>query len=501
MKHTAKLLVLVAVASALAQAGCNDPLTVKLPDIIPPSALSDSGALATLRAGAIGDFDLAYTGDHPDGSGGNGEGVILYGGLLADEFVNSETFPTRIQVDSRNITYAAGSTTNSDVDLWYRLMHRARRSAEIAAGRYRAIAPADPAYPEMLTLAGYTYIFFAETYCSGTAVSQIDSAGKITYGQPLTTTQLLDTAIARFDSAIHIATVRDSADTISQKALINFASVGKARALLFQGSGQYAAAAAVAITVPTSFVYQLQHTTTTDRENNGVFNGGATDGRYSISDSVQNPQTRADSATRSQEGINGFPFLRPDSLADPRTPIALDPGGSFDGATPLWDNLRYGSRASPITLATGVEARLIEAEAALGAGQFGTFLTKLNDPRTQPGARAYFNPNPVDLTNPQTAAIPALAPLTAADTVSAGGAVNLLFAERARWLWLTAHRLGDLRRLVRSLASGGYGREDAAVWPTGPYFKGGDYGTDENFPLPVTEQNNPNFRGCLDRNP
>jgi len=493
MKNTAKLLVLVTVALALAQAGCNDPLTVKLPDVIPPSALSDSGALATLRAGAIGDFDLAYTGDHPDGSGGTGEGVILYGGLLADEFVNSETFPTRIQVDSRNITYAAGSTTNADVDLWYRLMHRARRSAEIAAGRYRAIAAADPGYPEMLTLAGYTYIFFAETFCSGTAVSQIDSLGKITYGQPLTTTQLLDTAIARFDSAIHIATTRDTVDRSVQAGLINFASVGKARALLFQGSGQFAAAAAVAATVPTDFVYQLQHTTTTDRENNGVFNGGATDGRYSISDSVP-----GDSTTQGREGINGFPFL---SVPDPRTPMLLDPNGSFDGATPLWDNLRYGGRASPITLATGVEARLIEAEAALNAGQTATFFTQLNNPRANPGQRAYFNANPVDLSNPNTAAIGVLPDLTAADTVSAGGAVNLLFAERARWLWLTAHRLGDLRRLVRALANGGYGRADAAVWPTGPYFKGGTYGLDENFPLPVTEQNNPNFRGCLDRNP
>jgi starch-binding outer membrane protein, SusD/RagB family len=107
----------------------------------------------------------------------------------------------------------------------------------------------------------------------------------------------------------------------------------------------------------------------------------------------------------------------------------------------------------------------------------------------------------VDRLNPNTAAIGVLPNLAAADTVSAGGAVNLLFNERARWLWLTAHRLGDLRRLVRPVASGGYGRADAAVWPTGAYFKGGTYGTDENFPLPVTEQNNPNFRGCLDRNP
>ena len=313
MKNTAKLLVLVAVGLALAQAGCNDPLTVKLPDIIPPGALSDSAALATLRAGAIGDFDLAYTGDHPDGSGGNGEGVILYGGLLADEFVNSETFPTRIQVDSRSITFAGGSTTNSDVDLWYRLMHRARRSAEATAARYKAKAPGDPGYPEILNLAGYTYIFFAETFCSGTPVSQIDSTGKITYGQPLTTTQLLDTAIARFDSAITIATTRDTApvvDTSVQHTMIRFATVGKARALLFQGSGQYAAAAALAATIPTSFAYVLEHTTTTDRENNGVFNGGATDGRYTLADS---------------EGVSGFPWL---SVPDARTPFqkaALNP--------------------------------------------------------------------------------------------------------------------------------------------------------------------------------
>jgi hypothetical protein len=487
MRHTAKLLALVGLTLALPQVSCNDPLNVKLPDIVPPGSLSDSASLATLRAGAIGDFDLAYTGDHPDGSGGNGEGVILYGGLLADEFVNSETFPTRIQVDSRSITYAGGSTTNGDVDNWYRLLHRARRSAEATAARYQAIAPGDPGYPEMLTLAGYTYIFFAETFCSGTAVSKIDSTGKITYGQQLSTTQLLDTAIARFDAAIQIATTRDTApvvDSSVQSALINFASVGKARALLFQGSTQYAAAAAVAATVPTGFAYLLEHTTTTDRENNGVFNAGATDGRYALADS---------------EGTNGFPWL---SVQDPRTPFALDPGQvGFDGGTPLWDNLRYGGRTSPITVATGVEARLIEAEAALNAGQTATFFAKLNDPREQPAARAYFNANPVDRLNPNTAAIGVLPDLTAADTVSAGGAVNLLFAERARWLWLTAHRLGDLRRLVRLSANGGYGRTDAAVWPTGPYFKGGTYGTDENIPLPVTEQNNPNFRGCLDRNP
>jgi hypothetical protein len=41
------------------------------------------------------------------------------------------------------------------------------------------------------------------------------------------------------------------------------------------------------------------------------------------------------------------------------------------------------------------------------------------------------------------------------------------------------------------------------VFPSGTYTGrgGGVYGTDVNFPIPVEEDNNPNFHGCIDRNP
>ena len=487
MKNIAKLLGLVALGVALPLAGCNDPLTVKTPDIVPPSALNDTSALATLRAGAIGDFSIAYTGDHPDGSGGTAEGVILYGGLLADEFIDSETFPTRIEVDARTI-----HLTNIDVDLWYRLLHRARNSAEIAADAYRRLRPTDPGNPEVLNLSGYTYVFFAETFCSGVPVSHLNADGTITYGTPLTTVALLDTAIARFDSAISLAKALDSTGSLAavRTEMIQLGSIGKARALLFRAGrpggqlGDLAAAAALAATVPTTFAYSQEHTTTTDRENNGVFNAGATDGRYSVADG---------------EGVNGFPFRTNPDTADRRTSAVLDPGQvGFDGSTPLWDNLRYGSRTTPITVATGVEARLIEAENSLATGDFTGFFTHLNEPRENPAERSYFNPNPFDRTNPGTAATGVLSDLTAADTVTAGSAVGLLFAERARWLWLTAHRLGDLRRLIVQ-----HGKTQNQVFPVGPYFKGQPptYGVDVNLPVPVTEQNNPNFTACLDRLP
>ena len=62
-------------------------------------------------------------------------------------------------------------------------------------------------------------------------------------------------------------------------------------------------------------------------------------------------------------------------------------------------------------------------------------------------------------------------------------------------MYLTAHRVGDLRRLVRQ-----YGRNSETVWPTGAYFKGGVYGTDQNLIPMGTELTNPNWTACTDRN-
>lgn len=467
MKHTTKLLALVGVALLVPLASCNDPLRVTIPDIVTPGQLNDPSALATLRAGAIGDFAVAYTGDHPDGSGGTGasEGVIMYGGLLADEWINSETFPTRIEVDGRTI-----HTTNADVDLWFRKLHQSRRSAEIAAGRYAVGAPTDPAYPELLTLAGLTYVFFAETYCSGVPMSKLNPDGSFTYGTPLTSRAVYDTAIARFDSALAVST---------SAARTNFANVGKARALIDRDTADFAAAAALAATVPTTFVYLNQHSENTDRENNGVFNGNTVDKRYSVAD---------------LEGTNGFPWR---SVTDLRTPSVRPlvgnppaPAVGFDRTTPQWNNLRYGSRAASITVMTGVEARLIQAEAALHAGNVTEYFNQLNEPRLNPAERAYFDPTGV------APAVGALSTLGPADTLT-GGAVSLLFAERARWLWLTGHRLSDLRRLIRQ-----YGRAANTVFPVGTYFKASfTYGPDVNIPVPITEANNPNFAGCLNRDP
>ena len=71
----------------------------------------------------------------------------------------------------------------------------------------------------------------------------------------------------------------------------------------------------------------------------------------------------------------------------------------------------------------------------------------------------------------------------------------MVFAERAMWMYMTIHRWGDLRRLIRQ-----YGRTQDKVFPTGAYFKGGAYGSQiVAEPLPA-ELNHPAYKGCLDKN-
>ena len=74
--------------------------------------------------------------------------------------------------------------------------------------------------------------------------------------------------------------------------------------------------------------------------------------------------------------------------------------------------------------------------------------------------------------------------------------VDMLFRERAFWLFATGHRMGDMRRLLRQ-----YGRSHDNVYPIGPYKAGVSYGEDVVFILTLSEQSNPNGRTCTDKNP
>lgn len=439
---------LLLAAMVFSSAACDSKRVLEVvdPDVAKPGSLEGLAALGVVHAGAIGDFQVGYSGTS------SSEGQIQMSALLADEYINSETFPTRIEVDQRQIQ--EDNSTMTDI---FRTIQRARASADFASAKFEAQAPADVRRAETINLAGFAIVAMGENYCSGVPMSRLTDAGDIIYGEPRTTAQLWDDAIAKFDSAITIAT---AAGANGAKQL-NLARIGKGRALV--DKGQFAAAAAAVAAVPTNYVYLIRHSENTSRENNAVWVFQRIASRFSATD---------------REGVNGLPY-RSDN--DPRvveTRVGTRVG--FDGTTPLWyvdtppdqyaPDGKYQLRSSAVPLATGAEARLIEAEAALDAGDLVTYLAKINEERAAQGV-----------------GVTTLPATTAAQ-------VDQLFKERAYSLWFTAHRLGDMRRLIRQ-----YGRGSETVFPTGAYFKGGSYGPDVNIIIPLDEKNNPNFTGCIDR--
>lgn len=426
---------------AIGAVACNPDrlLNVRDIDVLDPGTLNTKAALPTLLAGTLSAFQIAYSGA-ADLSNGGHEGMVNLSGLLADEYIHAETFPDRQGVDVRSVAAGNGSVKGVFFDL-----SQARAFADLTSARHNTFDPETEGHSEALSLGAFSYLLFAENFCSGVPFSTLTDAG-IQYGDPQTRQQMLSVALAKFDSALNFATANQRSD------LEYLARVGKGRVLVDQG--EYVAAALAVTSVPSDFVYAIESSANSTRQNNGIWNYTINFPGFSVPD---------------HEGVNGLGWQ---SANDPRVPW-LDTGApGFDGETQFFAQEKYVAKEQETPLATGIEARLIEAEAALQTGSAATFLQKLNDLRQDAGLGT--------LTDPGTPA----------------SRITLLFSERGLWLYLTAHRLGDLRRLVRQ-----YSRPQNTVFPTGDYHKGGQYGTDVNFPVSADEKNNPNFVGCIDRNP
>ena len=429
-------------------------LRVDDPDVATPESVNDSTALPIVYNGVIADFATAFAGNGNTGGGGSNEGQILLSGLLGDEYTGDDSFDTRIRIDERDILQQSnGTSTNGQLEDAFRNLQRARVSAENAAERFAGLGKGtDPRRSEVLSLAGFSYLMFGENYCSGVTFSKFPLAGGAPiYGTPTARDDIFRLALARFDSALAIAG--------GDATLRDLARVGRARALLnlgdFAGAASAVGVAGTTPAVPTGFSYQIEYSENSSSQENGVYNYTLNYRRYGVSD---------------KEGGVGLPYR---SASDPRVPWK-NLGKPFDQTLtiPFYGQLLYTDRSSPVTLASGVEARLIEAEAALKTGDVATFLAKINAERTAQGVSG-------TVTDPGTAA----------------GRIQLLFQERGFSLWQTSHRLGDMRREMRQ-----YGLPESAVYPTGAYIRpGATYGHDKVLPIYVDETNNPNFTGCIDR--
>ncbi len=469
----------------------SDVLTVPAPSgVLPSGALQNQTGAELAFNGAKAKLFSAADGQAIFGSD---NGVLMWTGMLADEFsfAGFSYAGGEANTDAR-MTAGRGAFGELTDQPWEYLL-RARSALLLSLPGLAQYEPSSgqSKIGEAYALAGYAELVIAEAYCAGTPLDQVRAVGgAVQYGPPLSTDSLLGAAEAHFDSALAAAH--------GDATVLGLASVGLGRALLDRG--QWAAAATAVTSVPTSFVYN------TELEPRRTMGAAQNPGLYALG--VEFDFGRIFNVA-DRKGGNGLDFV---SAHDPRlmfdtTNQTYD--GLYAGAVPgTWYlPTKFTANLSFIPLATGIETRLIEAEAALKAGQTGTWLADLNALRTGgctvPGVDSTCTLGTGQVPNQRTG----LASLSDPGTDS--GRVSLTFRERAFWLFGTGTRLGDLRRLIRQ-----YGRDQSVVFPTGPYPNAHNvylpapipsYGTDVNLTLPtpfglgsngITESN-PNYRGCI----
>ena len=432
--------ILAGVLTAAVLAGCQREtlLDVTDPDVLNVQDYTTAAGAIPLRIGVIANFTSAFD--------GGTDAFTVITGNMADELLASDTFDDRLTINARK-----SLEINTNMEGTYRSMHRARSGAARAAIVLATTAPT-PTFNrgELFMLRGFTEDFFGEGWCSGVPFSSEDGV-TTTYGQPLATEQIFGAAVASFDSALTLA------DTSKR---VRFGSeIGKARALL--NLGKFAEAAAAVGDVPQTFVLTTSHSP--NSTTNGIWSGttsGAS--RYRLV---------------STEGSNGLPFLSQTTATEPRIPWATSTRVGFSSQfTNQPNQLKFAQYGDGI-VGNGVEAALIKLEARLQGG-------------AQADRQAVYD----GLNALRASGPPVVAQMTTGAPATQDAAIDLLYRERAYWMWLTGHRLGDLRRLVRI-----YKRDAEKVFPTGTLTSPlvGTYGTSTSITIPFSEKNNPNFKGCL----
>ncbi len=447
----------------------------------PPAGVTPSTAYQnqTGAEGLLADGKSQVFRGLAEGIGGFSSGLLQWSGLLGDEF--RWTYFTydasAANIDAR-ITVAANGFQESG-DQAIQMLSRGRLTLLSAVPVLEQYEPASArsTVGEAFALTGYAELLVAEDYCAGVALAALVPVQGIRYGTPLTTDSLLAVAEADFDSAAAYA----GGDAL----IAPLAAVGLARVHLDRG--QFAAAGTAASGVPTSFVYNTVLEA-------GGFSSGSGPNTFNLYD-TQAPYFGCGYVNvGDHKGGNGLDYV---SAGDPRlvlaTTVAMTCDGLYTGsADSVWYYpVKFGNPSVYIPLATGVEARLIQAEAALQAQSVGTWAADLNALRADSAdTKVTFS---------------ALLPPDSTTAASQAEQVDVMFRERAFWLYGTGTRLGDMRRLIRQ-----YGRDQSTVFPTGPYPSGANpklpsplpnYGTDVSLTLPTPagglSDPNPNYKGCL----
>ena len=423
-------------AGALILGGCSDWLAVDNPGVIDQGALDPVADAPTLAKSAQENFASAY---------GN---LIVYSSWFTGETDVSETFPTRNEFGRRDISIQNGSL---DADLWYPLS-----LSVVSADIVLAIALPDTvhnlSYARANFVLGWSFLFMAEDFCQGT----------VQQGPPLTTQNMLDSALAHFTLAIS----QGSGAGSDGPQLANAAKVGMARAYLQAGNLAQASAWADSVpatmgTPPVPYVFNLSYAD--DLKNrfrlaNRMFFYVRDRGSIAVSPLWRvGPQLGPGVVQNKEPRI---PWMIPDTVGA-RAYSAQDGNYATDRGVKYAVQQKYPDYSSPVRLASKLEADYIKAEAQGTAAQLAQI-----DARRLADSQPVFAGNRVD-----------------PDSV-----LTEFFTQRGFDFYLEGKRLGDFRRHPANIIG--------VPVPGSTYWKAGFAPVASNtcYPLPISEtDNNPNF--------
>jgi hypothetical protein len=410
---TRKLGVIALVAAVGISGGCDDFLEVTNPNNLEAEAIDEERDRTVLSQSAWQSFVSRY-----------GE-IMVYIAWFTGEGRVGDTFPTRNEFGRRDIP-----ENNTHTNAMWNGLHN---SVQFAQETARRIEPAGNSLDlaRAYFTAGYSLLLTGELFCEGTVAENWT-----TPRGPMTSAQVLDTAIARLRKANEIAKglTGTEASNIATASL-----VGIARAQL--QNGRKAEASATAAQVPANFVFNLLHMD--DPSNRGLGNTiwSYSEARISL---VTPPEYKAMVAA----GDTRIAFVDMKRPAQDGV-LNFDRQNKFKG----WGDFER--------LASGLEAQYIKVEADGNAAAMLTFINQ---------RRAAGN---------QTAL---------AATTDMNVLMKELMEQKSRDFWLEGKRVGDLRRNPNHVPY---------VLPPGDtYYKTavGLVSTQVCRPMPLSEkQNNPNF--------
>jgi starch-binding outer membrane protein, SusD/RagB family len=403
----------VAVALLAGAIACsNGFLEVNNPNVIDASEVDPASSAATLAASAQQNFATAV------GT------YIQFSSHFTGETYIMETSGSQNEFGRREV-----SELNGQAATQWREMSLAAASAKLLLDLPLPNPTTNIHIARAATFRGFAMLFMATDFCSGT----------LTSGPELTNNQMLDSAIVWFTKGVDVGTANASADGLN---LARASLVGRARAKLQKGDRP--GALADATSVPAAFTINLTYVddlANRARLSNALWRGTVDRSVISVPPYYQTTDPRVR-------------FLAP----------GQHPYNAWDAAAgPYYVQQKYTGYASPIRLASKLEAEYIAAEAS---GDNAQMLALINRQRAAFGYAAYSGPT------------------------DATSVLTELFDQKRFDFWLEGKRLADWRRQPVAAA------RHVPVSGT-PYWRPnlGSIGRQTCYPLPFVERdNNPNIK-------